>query len=117
QATWRSGALAVKVAAGVLAALVVWALTGWIAGGLIAGAAATVAPRLVDGGARRRAEIARTEAIASWTEMVRDSIVAASGLEEAITATERVAPAPIAPEVRALVRRLQHQPLADSLAQ
>src|SRR3546814_5847459 len=56
-----------------------------------------------------------TEAIASWTEMIRDSIVAASGLEEAIVATAPVAPTPIASEVRTLVRRLEHQRLPDAL--
>jgi len=112
-----TGAHTARWAAAVLTALVVWAVTGWIAGGLLAGGAALAAPRLLGGGARRRAEIDRTEAIASWTEMIRDSIVAASGLEEAIVATERVAPGPIAPEVRALVHRLHHQSLADSLMQ
>src|SRR3546814_18430927 len=57
-----------------------------------------------------------TEAIASWTEMIRDSIVAASGLEEAIVATAPVAPTPIASEVRTLVRRLENQRLPDALA-
>lgn len=112
-----AGKLTARIAAGVLAALVVWALTGWIAGGLLLGGLALAAPRLVGGTARRKVEIARTEAIASWTEMIRDSIVAASGLEEAIVATEKVAPRPIAPEVRALVHRLQHQRLDDSLDQ
>ncbi|HWL44485.1 MAG TPA: hypothetical protein VNQ73_16210 [Ilumatobacter sp.] len=116
-ARFGSGLTSLRLGVGVFAALVVWAVTGWIAGGLLAGGAAVAAPRLMGGGARRRAEIARTEAIASWTEMVRDSIVAASGLEEAIVATARVAPAPIGVEVRALVNRLQHQSLADSLAQ
>src|SRR5690606_22574451 len=64
--------------------------------------------------ARQRA-IDRTEAIASWTEMIRDSIVAASGLEEAIVATAAVAPGPIATEVRTMVRRLDHQRLPDAL--
>jgi hypothetical protein len=35
---------------------------------------------VLGGRAARDAAIARTEAIAAWTEMVRDSIVAASGL-------------------------------------
>src|SRR3546814_2921329 len=70
-------------------------------------------PGVLGGKLNRERAIARTEAIASWTEMIRDSIVAASGLEEAIVATAPVAPTPIASEVRTLVRRLEHQRLPE----
>ena len=95
--------------------LIVAAVTGWIVGGLLAALAALAAPHLLGGKATRQRAIGRTEAIASWTEMIRDSIVAASGLEEAIVATAPVAPTPIANEVRSLVRRLEHQRLPDAL--
>jgi Flp pilus assembly protein TadB len=98
-----------------LAALLVLAATRWLAAGLLVAAAVWAVPRLLGGKSARDAAIARTEAIAAWTEMVRDSIVAASGLEEAIAATSPVAPAPIATEVRALVRRLEHLSLPDAL--
>ncbi len=99
-----------------IAALVLLA-TGWIAGAFLAAAAVVFGPRLLGGRAGREASIARTEAIAACTEMVRDSIAAASGLEEAITATAPVAPAPIRAEVTVLVRRLEHQDLASRLMQ
>lgn len=99
-----------------LVVLVGFTATGWIAGAIGSGVAMWTAPKMLGGRRRRDAEIARTEAVASWTEMIRDSIVAASGLEEAIVATETVAPAPIAAEVRQLVRELHHRPLADALA-
>lgn len=105
----------VRVASCVAAFLVVAAVTGWIVGGLLAALAALAIPRLLGGKASRENAIGRTEAVASWTEMIRDSIVAASGLEEAIVATASVAPAPISAEVRALVRRLEHQRLPDAL--
>lgn len=104
-----------KLATATTAALVVLAATRWFAAGLLTAAAVWAVPRLLGGKAARDAAIARTEAIAAWTEMVRDSIVAASGLEEAIVATGPVAPAPIATEVRALVRRLDHLSLPDAL--
>jgi Flp pilus assembly protein TadB len=91
------------------------AVTGWMVGGLLVGLAAWALPSMLGGKGAREGAIARTEAIASWTEMIRDSIVAASGLEEAITATAGVAPAPIAGEVAALVRRLDHQRQPDAL--
>ena len=95
--------------------LLVLAATGWIVGGVLAALAAWFLPAVMGGRAARNEAIARTEAIASWTEMIRDSIVAASGIEQAITATAPVAPTPIAPEVRAMVRRLEHQTLPDAL--
>ncbi len=103
------------LAVAVLVALVVMAFTGWVVGGLLSGIAAWALPSMLGGRAARQEAVARTEAIASWTEMIRDSIVAASGLEEAITATSSVAPAPISDEVAALVRRLDHQRLPDAL--
>ena len=95
--------------------VVVWAVTGWIVGGVLAALAVAALPGVLGGRAQREKAIARTEAIASWTEMIRDSIVAASGLEEAIVATASVAPAPIETEVRRLVLRLEHQRLPDAL--
>lgn len=105
-----------RIASFAAAFLVVAAITGWVVGGLLAALAVLALPGLLGGKLNRERAIARTEAIASWTEMIRDSIVAASGLEEAIVATAPVAPAPIAGEVRALVRRLEHQRLPDALA-
>ena len=95
--------------------VIVWAVTGWIVGGVLAALAVVALPGVLGGRAQREKAIARTEAIASWTEMIRDSIVAASGLEEAIVATAPVAPAPIETEVRRLVLRLEHQRLPDAL--
>lgn len=105
-----------KLTWAVLAAVVTLLLTGWPVGALLGGVAALAAPNLIGGKAEREAAVARTEAIATWTEMVRDSIAAASGLEEAITATADVAPAPIRREVRLLVSRLERQSLAGALA-
>ncbi|MGH9030542.1 MAG: type II secretion system F family protein [Acidimicrobiia bacterium] len=104
----------VAVAAGI--ALVVVLLTGWPVGGVLAGGAALAAPRLLGGRAARESAVARTEAIASWTELIRDSIAAASGLEEAIMATAPIAPAAIRREVSLLVTRLRHSSLPDALA-
>ena len=105
-----------EVAVATCVALVVVLLTGWPVGGLLAGAAAIAAPRLLGGRAARELAVARTEAIAAWTELIRDSIAAASGLEEAITATAPIAPAAIRREVSLLVTRLRHSTLTDALA-
>lgn len=111
----RSGRTLTRLGVVAAAAVFVLALTGWPVGALLAGAAAWVLPGILGGKAERESMIARTEAIASWTEMIRDSIVAASGLEEAIVATAPVAPPAIASEVRTMVHRLDHQRLPDAL--
>ena len=104
-----------RLGASAAAALVALALTGWPAGAAIAALANLFGPRLLGGRAAREASVARTEAIAAWTEMIRDSISAASGLEEAIVATGPVAPRPIRREVAHLVRRVEHASLPDAL--
>jgi hypothetical protein len=69
-----------RVTACTAAFLVVVGVTGWIVGGVLAGVAVIALPRVLGGKSARQRAIDRTEAVASWTEMVRDSIVAASGL-------------------------------------
>ena len=49
----------------------------------------------------------RSEAVASWAEMLRDTIAAHAGLQEAIAVTARVAPAPIRTEVQTLAVRAE----------
>ena len=114
---WRivAGPMLPRAAITAAAGLVTLAATGWPVGGIMAAFTALVLPGILGGKATRQRAIDRTEAIASWTEMIRDSIVAASGLEEAIVATAPVAPTPIASEVRTMVRRLDHQRLPDAL--
>lgn len=106
---------AVRFSASAAAALATLALTGWPAGAAIAALAVLFGPRRLGGRVAREASVARTEAIAAWTEMIRDSISAASGLEEAIVATGPVAPRPIRGEVAQLVRRVEHASLPDAL--
>lgn len=104
------------IAIGVLAGLAAAALTGWPVAGVLVAVAAVALPRLLGERGTRESAVARTEAIASWTEMVRDAIVAASGLEEAITATGAISPVAIRAEVTTLVARLNHMSLVDALA-
>ena len=104
--------LAIAVGAGVLVA----AVTQWPVGALLAAGAGFALPGLVGGREAAQAAIARTEAIAGWAEMLRDTIAAAAGLEQAIAATAPVAPAPIRAEVAELAARLQaREPLPLAL--
>ena len=100
----------------VLAAVAVLVVTGWPVASAFTAGGIVLAPRLLGGGRARQAAIDKTEAIASWAESVRDTMAAAAGLEEALTATAVAPPAAIAPEVRRLAERLRHQRLTDALA-
>jgi hypothetical protein len=66
---------------------------------------------------RRQADDQRdlVEAIAMWTENIRDTISASSGLEQAIIATELHSPRAIAAPVRRLVASLRYGSLEDGL--
>ena len=91
-------------------------ITGWPVAGVLVGAFGAAAPSLLGGKKSVEAAIARTEAVAAWTETLRDTLSAAAGLQRAIMATAAVAPEPIAPEVEALAARLRRrQPLPVAL--
>ncbi len=93
--------LAVAGATGVL----VGAITGWIVGGLLGAMAAWALPRTLRG-TTIKTETARIEGIAGWTEMLRDTLAAAAGLEQTIMATAHTAPQSIRPQVQGLAVRL-----------
>ncbi|MGW4826304.1 type II secretion system F family protein [Amycolatopsis japonica] len=104
--------LAVAIGAGALTG----AATGWVVGAVLAAAAAWFLPRLVGPDLAHACRVARIEAIASWTEMLRDVLSAAAGLEQAILATAGLAPAAIRGEVTTLTARLESgQRLAPAL--
>lgn len=104
--------LAIAVGVGVLAGV----LTGWVVGAVLAAAAVWFLPRLVGPDHAHVRRVARIEAIASWTEMLRDVLSAAAGLEQAVLATAPLAPAAIRGEVATLAARLESgQRLAPAL--
>lgn len=99
--------LALPTAAGVAT----WALTGWPVPALLAGCAAYFLPSLMMGGDRtHEAHMARIDAVASWAEMMRDTLSASAGLLEAIRATAPFAPDAILPAASRLVERLARDP-------
>lgn len=98
-------------------ALPVLLFTRWPVAAVGAGLLGWFGPALLGGRAAREAEMARTEAIASWTEMLRDTIAAAHGLEAAIFATAEVAPTPIRSEITGLAHRMEHEPLGTALGE
>jgi tight adherence protein B len=114
----------VPEATGVGMDLIVWTVAGLITavGVLIAlhgsNGISMVGVKLKDRSAnRRKAEDQRelVEAVAAWTENLRDTISASSGLEQAIIATENHSPRAISPAVRRLVASLRYGTLEDGL--
>ena len=104
------------LAAGAAAAgAVTWWWTGWPVLGSWAVVAVLVLPSVLRGSGRHHAEIRRVEAIAAWTEQLRDTLAGANGLEHAVAATAKVAPDPLAPEVGRLAARLAYETLGRSL--
>ncbi len=96
--------------------LVVGVVTGWPVAGLATGLGMLMGPAALGGGARRREETAVAEAIATWADMIRDTMAGASGLEESLIQTAAVAPSAIASQLRSFAHRLRHQSLDDALS-
>ncbi len=91
-----------RLAAAVAAALGVAVLTRWPVGALLAGIAVYTLPRVLGPDREHKHILARIEAVATWTELLRDNLSSAAGLEQAIVATAKVAPAPIRTPVQNL---------------
>lgn len=100
----RERHLGARLGGAAAAGLVAWVVTGWPVGFLLGGMAVLGAEGLGQGASRT--VVARLEAIAAWTEMLRDTLAGAAGLTQAILTTSEVAPAAIAVEVAELASRV-----------
>ncbi|WP_370462353.1 type II secretion system F family protein [Nocardiopsis sp. FR6] len=104
--------LGASVAAGAL----VWALTGWPVAGVLVAAGCWWGPALLGPDRGHREQVAGVEAVAAWTEMLRDLMAGASGLHQAIAATVPTAPEPLREPVARLADRLRSGgPAQDAL--
>jgi Flp pilus assembly protein TadB len=100
--------LAVGVAVGVV--------TRWPVAAALSAAAVWALPPIIGPDRDHARRVARIEAIAVWTESLRDNLSAAAGLEQAITASAIESPEPIRDEVTRLATRLNRSwRLADAL--
>ncbi|NKQ55578.1 pilus assembly protein TadB [Amycolatopsis sp. K13G38] len=104
--------IALSVATGVL----VGTVTGWVVGGILTALAIGVLPRVLGRDTDQARRVARIEAVAAWTEMLRDTLSAAAGLEQAIQATVDTAPVAIRDDIGELSVRIERgDKLADAL--
>jgi Flp pilus assembly protein TadB len=96
--------------------IVVLLLTQWAVAGIAAGVLVFFWDRLFGGAGEERAAMKRVEALAGWTESLRDTIAGAVGLEQAIPASARASAPVLRPHLDALVdRRRARTPLPDAL--
>ncbi|MFL1380919.1 MULTISPECIES: type II secretion system F family protein [unclassified Nocardiopsis] len=91
-----------RVAFAVAAAVGVWFLTGWPVAGALAAAAVWWSPQVLGSDREHKEQVEGVEAVAAWTEMLRDLMAGSSGLHQAVAATAPIAPAPL----RGAVQRL-----------
>ena len=106
---WRSTAAAAAVG------LTVWILCGWTFPSIASGVATLVVTRssIGAGGARDNEDVA--EAVALWTEQLRDTLAAAHGLQQTLVATAPHAPSRIAGPVQRLAAKLPYSSMSQSL--
>jgi hypothetical protein len=105
----------VWLSAAVISGLLVGLATGWPVAGAATGLGLLAGPAVLGGSARRQSETKTAEAIATWADMIRDTMAGAAGLEESLIQTAGVAPTAIAPQLRAFAQRLRHRSLDDAL--
>jgi tight adherence protein B len=99
------------------AGVVVLLVTRWPLAGLAGGVVVYLWPTLFGGAAVGRRQLAKIEAVAAWTESLRDTATAAAGLEQAIPATVSAAHPLLRAPVRELAARLDGRvPLPEALA-
>ena len=104
-----------RLATAVLAGLVVLVATGWLVAG-VAAVLLVLSWRGMSGAAGERAAMARLEALATWTESLRDTIAGAVGLEQAIPASLRAAAPSLREPLTAMVERLHTRvPMPEAL--
>jgi Flp pilus assembly protein TadB len=96
-----------RVLLAVIGAGIVYLLTGWIAAIPITVAAIWFLPGMLGHDARHERELATVEAIAAFTEMLRDTLSAAAGLNQALAVACRHAPEALQPAAVELAERIE----------
>ncbi|GAA3620172.1 hypothetical protein GCM10022223_41300 [Kineosporia mesophila] len=91
----------------VLVGVFILLITAWPVAAIAAFVMILAWPALMGGAREERRQAERLEALALWTESLRDTIAGAVGLEQAIIATSRAAPGPISDDIVTLADRLR----------
>lgn len=106
----------IRFGTGLGVGLIVLVVTHWLVLAAALGLLAALADRFFGGTGEERRAIERLEALATWTEALRDTIAGAVGLEQAIPATAINSAPAIKPSLNLLVDRLRiREPLPSAL--
>ena len=96
-------------------AILVFLITNWLIVSVVLGLVVIAVPALKSKQRLRRDERGLADAIATWTEQLRDTLAGAHGLEQAIVATSVHAPLAISSAVSRLSAQIQYGKLSDGL--
>ncbi|MGI5206776.1 type II secretion system F family protein [Spirillospora sp. CA-108201] len=108
--------LTTRTAVAVIVGAVVLIVTRWPIAAAGTGALVLAWNGLAGGAAEERRGMARLEALAAWTESLRDTIAGAVGLEQAIPSSQRAAAPALQQPLRNLVDRLHTRvPMPEAL--
>ncbi len=91
------------------AALAVYLLTGWPVGALLGATAAWFLPALLGPDRDHTRRLAVIDAVAAFTEMLRDTLTASAGLNQALTVASQHAPEAIRPAAQRLAGRIEQR--------
>lgn len=115
---WFQGSvkpLAVRSAIAIAGGVAAISFTGWLVAGFVVGVASFVSPTVLRAKSSRDREMDRLNALATWVEMLRDTISAASGLTETLKVTASSAPTILRSPVRQLAARAERESLPEAL--
>ena len=105
-----------RVVTAIAAGVVVLALTRWVAAAAALALLVAVYDRVFGGAGRTRASLARLEALAGWTESLRDMVATGVALPEALVASVDAASPVISSQLAVLADRLAaREPLEQAL--
>lgn len=100
---------------GVAVAAATWSTTGWVLVSLTTGVVAGLAASTIRQHGRRRDDRGLVDAVAVWTEQLRDMLAGSNGLEQAIAATAPHAPTILRQHVERLCASISYSPLDQAL--
>ncbi len=103
----RSPALSARLAGGLVVGVLALVLTRWPVAAVGIAALVIFWPQMFGGQRLEQTQIVQLEALAMWTESLRDTITARASLEQAIPATAGTAPAAIRPALTRLTGLLR----------
>ena len=95
---------------------VVWAVTGWTLAALTIAAVTVMASTAAARHNSRRDDRVLVDAIAVWTEQLRDMLAGSSGLEQTITSTVPHAPAVLREPLERLAASMSYSSLSQALS-